>query len=232
MAIKKSIPNKQSTNVFVIIGFILSFLIPLVGLILSIVGLSQIKKTKQKGHGLAIAGIILSIVFMFFQILFFFIVLATLFSSPTLVPYRNNEIGYSINYPKDWQIVDESDKNVKGILFKDEVDSSGKVRGQVEVIYTAPPPNGYKSDVLSAIKDSFVTNNKITITSQSTGDVKGAKALRFSGYYNGQNGKIKVQGVIMLNKDNSTYTIVAQAPEENWNRLQSTYNEIENSFNP
>lgn len=231
MATKRKAASTK-TNTLAIFGLILAFFIPLIGLILSIVGLNQINKSRQSGKGLAIAGIVISAANILFQLLIVVLIVVAANSAPTLVPYRNNELGYSINYPKDWQVVDESDKSVKGILFKDEVDGTGKVRGQVEVIYTAPPPNGYKTDVLTAIKDSFVSGNKVTITSESRQDVKGTKALRFKGTYNGKDGKVAVQGIIMLNKDNSVYTIVAQTPEENISSLQKTFDEIENSFNP
>ena len=50
----------QKYNGLAIAGFICSFLVSLLGLILSIVGLNQIKKQGGKGKGLAIAGIIIS----------------------------------------------------------------------------------------------------------------------------------------------------------------------------
>lgn len=52
--------NSERTNGLAIAGFISSFFISLVGLILSIVGLNQIKKTNERGKGLAIAGIVIS----------------------------------------------------------------------------------------------------------------------------------------------------------------------------
>jgi hypothetical protein len=52
--------NVQKTNTLAIIGLILAFIVPLLGLILSIVGLSQINKHHQEGKGLAIAGIVIS----------------------------------------------------------------------------------------------------------------------------------------------------------------------------
>lgn len=57
-------PENQSWNACAIVGFIFSFFIALVGLIVSIVGLSQIKKRGGKGKGLAIAGIVISIINM------------------------------------------------------------------------------------------------------------------------------------------------------------------------
>ena len=42
----------------------MSLIVPIVGLVLSIVALFQIKKTNQKGRGLAIAGVTVSIVML------------------------------------------------------------------------------------------------------------------------------------------------------------------------
>lgn len=62
--------EKKKTNIFAIIGFVVSLVCflgiikasvigPLAGLIFSIVALVQIKKNGQKGKGLAVAGVIL-----------------------------------------------------------------------------------------------------------------------------------------------------------------------------
>jgi len=52
------------TNGMVIAGFVLAFIVPTLGLILSCVGLSQTKTRNEGGRNLAIAGIIISIVRM------------------------------------------------------------------------------------------------------------------------------------------------------------------------
>ena len=59
----------QKYNGLAIAGFICSFLVSLPGLILSIVGLNQIKKQGGKGKGLAIAGIIISAASMVIQVI-------------------------------------------------------------------------------------------------------------------------------------------------------------------
>lgn len=61
----------MKTNNWSIAGFICAFLMPLLGLIFSIIGLNQIKHTKEKGKGLAIAGIIIS---SFFTIIVFIMI--------------------------------------------------------------------------------------------------------------------------------------------------------------
>ena len=54
----------QQTTTLSIVGFVMSLILPIVGLVLSIVALFQIKKTNQKGRGLAIAGVTVSIVML------------------------------------------------------------------------------------------------------------------------------------------------------------------------
>jgi type II secretory pathway pseudopilin PulG len=56
-------PANQKTNTLAIVGLIFSFLAPLIGLILSIIALSDIKKKHEGGRGLAIAGIVISTIF-------------------------------------------------------------------------------------------------------------------------------------------------------------------------
>jgi hypothetical protein len=52
----------QKTNTLSIVGLVMSLIVPIVGLVLSIMALFQIKKTNQKGKGLAIAGVVVSTV--------------------------------------------------------------------------------------------------------------------------------------------------------------------------
>ena len=58
--------NKR--NPLSILSLIFAFIIPLLGGIFGIIALVQIKKTNQKGKGLAITGIILSIFFLFLSL--------------------------------------------------------------------------------------------------------------------------------------------------------------------
>lgn len=59
----------QKTNSLAIVGLILAFFFPFVGLILSIVALNQIKKRNEGGKGLAVAGTILSAVLLVLEII-------------------------------------------------------------------------------------------------------------------------------------------------------------------
>ena len=52
----------QPSNTMALVGFVMSFFNCIVGLIFSIIGMSQIKKTGEPGKGFALAGIIISAV--------------------------------------------------------------------------------------------------------------------------------------------------------------------------
>ncbi len=58
------VPPQQSYNVLAIVGFVLAFFTTIIGLIISIIALNQIKKSGEKGRGFAIAGIWISIIEM------------------------------------------------------------------------------------------------------------------------------------------------------------------------
>ncbi len=59
----------ENNNTIALVGFILSFFVPIAGLICSIIGLRNVKVTGKR-KGLAIAGIVISAVTMFFNLIF------------------------------------------------------------------------------------------------------------------------------------------------------------------
>lgn len=62
---------QQHYNVWAILGFVFAFIIPVLGLIFGIIGLTAIKKdVYTKGKGLAIAGIVISLIFMVVAVVF------------------------------------------------------------------------------------------------------------------------------------------------------------------
>ncbi len=56
--------HERKFNVMAILSFALSFFVPLVGLILGIIALKQIKISSEKGKGFAIAAIILNVLYI------------------------------------------------------------------------------------------------------------------------------------------------------------------------
>ncbi len=56
--------TQQQSNIFAILGLVFAFIFPIVGLVLSIIGLNKAKEMNGEGHGLALAGLVVSIVEM------------------------------------------------------------------------------------------------------------------------------------------------------------------------
>lgn len=89
-------PQSDKTNGLAIAGLVLAFIIPLIGFVLSIVGLNQINKRGEKGKGLAIAGIVVSSIFMLISV---FILLSAFMAVPKLQEKaRDTEAKTDINY--------------------------------------------------------------------------------------------------------------------------------------
>lgn len=85
---QENVATSVKTNTLAIVGLVIAFIVPLIGLILSIVALNQIKKSKENGKGAAIAGIVVSIIVMIFQ---FVLVLAISLKGPVIVEYSDEE---------------------------------------------------------------------------------------------------------------------------------------------
>lgn len=226
-------PTSPKTNVLAVLGLIFAFFIPLIGIICSIIGLSQANKKGEKGKGLAIAGIIISVIIGLLQILTVVLIVVAVNSNVTLKTYRDSTVGYSVKYPDDWSITPQNVDGGKGIVIKKSTDETGKVVGQEEVVYIPAPANGYSKDVLQAIADSIKKSNNGTTTVYETRGLKnGLDTLTLITTYDGENGKVKAKTSIILKKDNSVYTVSTQTPEQNWDKFQDSFDEIHNTFVP
>ncbi|MBW4040904.1 MAG: DUF4190 domain-containing protein [Acidobacteria bacterium] len=64
----------QKTNVLAIIALILGIVVPIGGIICGPIALGQIKRTGENGRGLALAGLIIGIVFTLIGLLWFVVV--------------------------------------------------------------------------------------------------------------------------------------------------------------
>lgn len=68
--------GSQPTNGMAIAGFILAFLVPILGLIFSIIGSKKSKELDGQGKGLAVAGIVISALGILLGILMFMAILS------------------------------------------------------------------------------------------------------------------------------------------------------------
>ncbi len=64
-------PAEKKTNVLAIVGFIFAFIMPIVGLICSIIGRNKAPECGGNGKGLATAGIVISVVWMVLVIIIY-----------------------------------------------------------------------------------------------------------------------------------------------------------------
>lgn len=62
---------KRGTNVLAILALVFAFVCSPVGIVLGAIGLNQVKRTGEEGRGIAIAGLVLSVVFTLLAVLFF-----------------------------------------------------------------------------------------------------------------------------------------------------------------
>lgn len=225
--------NNVKTNTLAIIGFIFAFLLPIIGLILSIIGLVQINKKKENGKGLAISGIIISCIVAFIHLILTIAIVIAVVSSNniTLEKYSDPTVGYTIQYPENWTITPQAQDGAKGVIINDKYKETGKVYGQVEVAHIDAPPNGYSKDILVAISDALKNDNPGTVVNyESRQKRNGLDSITLITTYSSETGKVKAKHTIILNKDNSVYTVSTQTPEENWEKYQDAFDEIHNTF--
>lgn len=74
-------------SVLAIVGFILAFVVSIAGLIVSIIALTQIKRTGERGHGLALAGVIISAASIVLSIIFSIVLFSAAANMPTTGGY-------------------------------------------------------------------------------------------------------------------------------------------------
>lgn len=102
--------QSPKTNTLAIFGFISAFFLPVIGLILSIIGLVQINKKHEKGKGLAISGIIISCFVALLHLILTVAFIAAIVSSNkiTLQEYTDPSVGYTVKYLEGWTITPQS----------------------------------------------------------------------------------------------------------------------------
>ena len=53
-----------------ITGFVLSFFVPILGVIFSAIGMSRTSEDQKKGHGLAVAGMVIAVISIVISLIF------------------------------------------------------------------------------------------------------------------------------------------------------------------
>ena len=82
-------PASERWNVLAIVGFVLAFFVSLGAVICGHIALSQIKKTGEKGHGLALAAVIIGYVGIAIGIIYFIVIIGIVVAAGTSGTYTN-----------------------------------------------------------------------------------------------------------------------------------------------
>ncbi|AZZ56024.1 DUF4190 domain-containing protein [Rathayibacter iranicus] len=77
-------PTTERYNVLAIVGFITSFFISVVGVVLGFIALSQIKRTGEKGRGLALAAVIIG----FVTVIIYAVIIVAVLAIAATAPHR------------------------------------------------------------------------------------------------------------------------------------------------
>lgn len=80
----------EKMNILALVGLYLAFACPIAGLICSIIGFNQCSQTKEGGKGFALAGIIVSAVFIVLSIVAVSAILSLFFNFPNFLNFLTN----------------------------------------------------------------------------------------------------------------------------------------------
>lgn len=161
--VNNTIPSQKKTNGYAIVGFVLSFFVSIAGLIVSIIGLKKSKELED-GKGLSIAGIIISIVILVFQILVVLIVMSGLFFAANVYPEIKKNLNDEIeNRVDDWDTADDwnYDNSTVGTL-ENKTDENGNTYHSIDL--TKYSEDG---EVIFKLNDDYVI--KVNIESEENG---------------------------------------------------------------
>jgi hypothetical protein len=214
-----SASGSGKTNTLAIIAIICSIIIAPVGLVLGIVALSQIKKTKEGGHGLALASIIISIVIMLFQFLAVAIFWGAIFS----INKAANDAGVSVNTNTGTVSVNKDGNSAQigeGVKLPDGFPSAMPIYSGAK-LSAASKTNGTDYTVTATTNDSVdkvvnyyktqLASNGWTIDSSSDSSDSSGKGTLISASTSSLSGSVGVYG----GSGNSTTIIIAVYPKSN-----------------
>jgi hypothetical protein len=148
--------NGQKTNTMAVVAIVLAFLLPIVGLILGIVALSQIKKRNEGGKGLAIASIIISVFIMLMHLVVLGIFWGAIFTAKSEL----NKRGVNINTSSgtiDIQSKDGESASIGNAKVPSGFPSSIPIYPGSKVVASTSGKNGTEFTVFLSTTDSKST---------------------------------------------------------------------------
>lgn len=192
-------PSSNGENNIAIAGFILSFIIPIIGLILSIIGLKKSKETNN-GRGLSIAGIVISTIFTIISIIAIFLIFSSAMSvTKTMTNAKDKIFQKTANEVEDWFTMQYE---------LDKLSNYGSDTGRT-------PDIAYTTFVNS------LTNKKLPTTLSSAVNMT-SEVLKAAGIIDTRN----IEGTVYLNGYKICVKLTANENSQFYNSSDSTKNSV------
>ena len=191
--------SSNGENNIAIAGFILSFIIPIIGLILSIIGLKKSKETNND-RGLSIAGIVISTIFTIISIIAIFLIFSSAMSvTKTMTNAKDKIFQNTANEVEDWFTMQYE---------LDKLSNYGSDTGRT-------PDIAYTTFVNS------LTNKKLPTTLSSAVNMT-SEVLKAAGIIDTRN----IEGTVYLNGYKICVKLTANENSQFYNSSDSTKNSV------
>ena len=191
--------SSNGENNIAIAGFILSFIIPIIGLILSIIGLKKSKETNN-GRGLSIAGIVISTIFTIISIIAIFLIFSSAMSvTKTMTNAKDKIFQNTANEVEDW------------FTKQYELDKLSNYGSDTD----RTPDIAYTTFVNS------LTNKKLPTTASSAVNMT-SEVLKAAGIIDTRN----IEGTVYLNGYKICVKLTANENSQFYNSSDSTKNSV------
>lgn len=195
----------SKTNAMAIVALVCAFILPVLGFILALVALSQIKKSGEKGHGVAVSAVIISIVmFILVGLLLVLLGLGTIGAvqkaSTDTTSSTTTTSTQSKNYSADEQKAVNTSEAFLSALKSGDYNAAYNLMGP-ELKKQYKDANDFSTQAKDKHLDLIKSWSVTSVTTNSTGDtitVKGtAKASSQNGtfefsYYKDTDGSINM----------------------------------------
>ena len=194
-------PSSNGENNIAIAGFILSFIIPIIGLILSIIGLKKSKETNN-GRGLSIAGIVISTIFTIISIIAIFLIF----------------------YIYSTMSVTKTMTNAKDKIFQNtanEVEAWFTKQYELDKLSNYGSDTGRTPDIAYTTFVNSLTNKKLPTTASSAVNMT-SEVLKAAGIIDTRN----IEGTVYLNGYKICVKLTANENSQFYNSSDSTKNSV------
>lgn len=192
-------PSSDGENNIAIAGFILSFIIPIIGLILSIIGLKKSKETNN-GRGLSIAGIVISTIFTIISIIAIFLIFSSAMSvTKTMTNAKDKIFQNTANEVEDW--------------FTKQY--------ELDKLSNYGSDTGITPDIAYTTFVNSLTNKKLPTTLSSAVNMT-SEVLKAAGIIDTRN----IEGIVYLNGYKICVKLTANENSQFYNSSDSTKNSV------